>query len=321
MLYKLKNIQQRYSGKLVLDIPSLEICSQKITAIKGANGSGKSTLLRLLGFLESPSSGTVILSESISAKDITMLLAEPYLLKRSVRENLLYGAKNRGVFVSENELHSVLDSVGLLPKKFLKRYSFELSSGEAQRIALASRLIFKPKVLILDEPTKSLDIAGIEYFTSAILDACKKDGIKIIVCDHNIEWLKMLTDEFISLNNGKVSEYGYQNIITTEWEPKDGLFQTHLGDGNSIFSEMLPQKYSYAYIPPEKIKASKSGAHGQNSLFGKIESIRFLEEKCEIKIIIGRQTLVCYCELNEYQELTSKRKLFLNFGYGDVLFV
>ncbi len=320
MLFELKNVIQKYSNKSVLDIDNLKIDRNSITAITGSNGSGKTTLLRLLALLESPFSGEVLITEDIKKIDITMIFAEPYLLRRSVEENLLFGAKIRNLKLTQKELHNALDSVGLLPKKFLKRYSNELSSGEAQRVVLASRLIFKPKVIILDEPTKSLDVAGIGNFTHAILDIREQLKTKIIVCDHNLEWLSKLTNDFISLNSGKISKYGSQNIITSEWSKGDGYFFTYLGKRNTLKAKTIPDKFRYAYIPPENIKISHTKTEYANSLNGEITGVRFYQQKSELSVKVGSSIFTCYTEEDKIAQLLTSKKVILNFSDEDIKF-
>ena len=156
-IYEIQNLHTHYGQKPVLDIQSLHIHEGEILGLVGSNGSGKSTLLRHLAFLEKPQHGVILYKGqsnlSLETKrEIGILLPEPYLLKRSVKENLLFGLKVRHDLNDlSKRLDEALELVGLLPKKFLHRAWHELSSGETQRIALASRLILKPKTLLLDE--------------------------------------------------------------------------------------------------------------------------------------------------------------------------
>ncbi|MBP9493491.1 MAG: ATP-binding cassette domain-containing protein, partial [Sulfurospirillum sp.] len=102
MMYTLEKLHKTYGHKPVLDIHSLEIFEGEILGLVGANGSGKSTLLRHLAFLEEADSGTLRYKEFSAStiplhvkREISILLPEPYLLKRSVKENLLFGLKVR----------------------------------------------------------------------------------------------------------------------------------------------------------------------------------------------------------------------------------
>ena len=143
-VYKVKELVKTYGNKPVLNVKNLTINSGEIVGVVGSNGSGKSTLLRHLAFLESQDSGDLYYKEHHSKdipldvkRDISILLPEPYLLKRSVKENLTFGLKIRGEKDDlDARVNEALELVGLLPKKFANRFWHELSSGETQRVAL-----------------------------------------------------------------------------------------------------------------------------------------------------------------------------------------
>ena len=120
----------------------------------GRNGSGKSTLLRMLAFLEKPSSGLLnYLGGPEPRREVTLLLQNPYLLKCSVFDNVTLGLRLRGD--RENlpaRYAEAMRAAGFAdPQAMASRYSSQLSGGERQRISLASRIILKPRVLLLDE--------------------------------------------------------------------------------------------------------------------------------------------------------------------------
>lgn len=232
-LYRLDKLKKNYGHKAVVDISSFEINKGEILGLMGANGSGKSTLLRHLAFLEEADSGYLEYDGHDASslgldkkREVSILLPEPFLLKRSVFENLCYGLKVRGekegLLQRANE---ALELVGLLPKKFLHRSWHELSSGETQRVALASRLILRPKTLLLDEPTNSLDFSGIPQFTNAILHAHKEWGTTVIIASHDLLWLSSIATRKVGLHFGRLMEFLTTNLIVGKWEEKeDGLF-------------------------------------------------------------------------------------------------
>ena len=167
-VFNIQALKHTYDGRPVLDIERLAIAGGAITGLVGPNGSGKSTLLRMLGCIERPTEGRILYNgEAIgpfceaSRFQITLLPQEPFLMKRSVFSNVCYGLKLRG---EKNGLvervHRALALVGLPAERFANRPWYALSGGEAQRVALAARLVLKPKVLLLDEPTASVDAAS-----------------------------------------------------------------------------------------------------------------------------------------------------------------
>jgi len=211
-LIALYDIRHKYSNRTVLAIDRLNINSGSIIGLAGPNGSGKSTLLRLLAFLETPTSGTLtFMNEQPSPKpngvhrQVTLLVQEPYLLKRSVYANIAYGLKVRNESNYATKVDHALEMVGLLPDKFSNRQWFELSGGEAQRVALAARLVLNPKVLLMDEPTASLDGKSATLIRQAALAARKEYGTSLVIASHDMAWLNAVCDRIIHLENGTIS--------------------------------------------------------------------------------------------------------------------
>ena len=164
-VFQIDSLKHAYAGRTALEIEHLTIQAASIVGLIGPNGSGKSTLLKMLGLIEKPSQGEIRFNgqqvEPFSEKArfrITLLPQEPFLMKRNVFSNVTYGLKLRGNGGSMmKKAHKALAMVGLKGDEFLRRPWYALSGGEAQRVALAARLALKPKVLLLDEPTASVD--------------------------------------------------------------------------------------------------------------------------------------------------------------------
>lgn len=175
-LFHLENIVRAYPDpasrdphavRTVLNLSELDIRAGEILGIRGHNGSGKSTLLRIIALLEPPDSGTLLFegrpagTEDLHLRrQVTLLLQTPYLLSRSVASNVAYGLRVRGISSAselQNRIAASLLAVGLDPAVFLHRRRHELSGGECQRVALAARLALRPRVLLMDEPTASVD--------------------------------------------------------------------------------------------------------------------------------------------------------------------
>lgn len=211
-LYHLENITQVYGDRTVLDVDRLDIEIRTITGLIGPNGSGKSTLMRVLAFLEKPATGRVTFQgQPLSQvaldlrRQVTMLSQEPYLLKRSVQANVSYGLKLRGISDTRHQVSRALEKVGLDPTRFSQRSWRELSGGEAQRVALAARLILKPKVLLLDEPTASVDRESSDLILRAALDARNRWGTTLIIISHQLTWLRQIADRILSMDYGRLT--------------------------------------------------------------------------------------------------------------------
>lgn len=210
-LYELSNIVQIYGGRTVLSIDALTLEAGSITGIVGPNGSGKSTLMRMLAFLEAPHSGSLLykntntsIADTTLRREVTLLTQQPYLLKRTVQENIEYGLHVRGITNISGIAASALEEVGLLPDTFLTRNWFELSGGEAQRVALAARLAVKPRVLLMDEPTSSLDEESTERIRNAAVRAKTEHQTSLVIVSHDREWLTSVSDSTVLIRNGKI---------------------------------------------------------------------------------------------------------------------
>ncbi|OBQ50231.1 ABC transporter ATP-binding protein [Halodesulfovibrio spirochaetisodalis] len=217
-LYELTDITQVYGGRTVLTIDSLSLEAGTITGIFGPNGSGKSTLMRMLAFLEAPQSGQLRfqgsntdIADTTLRREVTLLTQQPYLLKRTVQENIEYGLRIRGTENISGIAESVLEEVGLAPGSFLSRQWFELSGGEAQRVALAARLAVRPSVLLMDEPTSSLDEESTERIRNAAIHAKTEYHTSLVIVSHDREWLTSVSDRTVLIRNGRIeSEHASQ---------------------------------------------------------------------------------------------------------------
>lgn len=212
-LIRLENVRQIYSGRTVLKVKSLEINPGEIVGLTGPNGAGKSVLLRLLAFLEPPIEGTVYFQDTPTLhtpnpvhRKVTLMVQEPYLLKRSVFANVAYGLKVRGESNIQPRVHEALDKVGLPPDTFAGRHWFELSGGETQRVALAARLVLKPKVLLMDEPTASLDQASARLISQASLDARDNDGTSLVIASHDLPWINEISTRTFHVERGRITD-------------------------------------------------------------------------------------------------------------------
>ncbi len=216
-LYTLHNIHQQYNGRPVLAVDSFVIETGSIVGIVGPNGGGKSTLMRLLAFLEPPHSGSIhfagtdvgprgLSSGQLTAlrRKATLLTQEPYLLQRSVEENVAYGLKVRKERNIAARVASALETVGLAPAEFCKRQWFELSGGEAQRVALAARIALSPRALLLDEPTSSLDEESTDRIREAALHIRKTAGTTLVIVSHDREWLASVADTIRTVRQGRL---------------------------------------------------------------------------------------------------------------------
>ncbi|MBU1053939.1 MAG: energy-coupling factor ABC transporter ATP-binding protein [Proteobacteria bacterium] len=242
--YQLSNIKKYYNRHPAVDIKELTLVAGSITGVVGPNGSGKSTLLSMLAFVNSPSEGTILykgqkahpFSEAVRFR-VSLLPQEPFLLKRTVFENIVYGLKLRGFNKSQylKKVNDALMLVGLSPVGFSGRKWYQLSGGEAHRVALAARLALKPEVLILDEPTAGVDAASAQQIMDSAFMASKEWGTTLIIAGHDWKWLHEICDNVIQMFKGKIVGKGLENIIFGPWnQVSTGLYEKLLDDGQRI---------------------------------------------------------------------------------------
>jgi tungstate transport system ATP-binding protein len=192
---------------------------------------------------------------------------EPFLMKRSVLNNVVYGLRIRKDSDHlESRAHTALGWVGLDSREFAQRPSFALSGGEAQRVALAARLILRPDVLLLDEPTASIDALSAQLIKDATLKARSEWGTTLIIASHDWQWLYGVCDRVVHLVRGRLMGSGRENIIFGPWEPAaNGLWGKVLSDGQRILVQQPPEPLSAAVIDRAIIApADQPAAEGEN---------------------------------------------------------
>lgn len=267
-IYQIKDIDHYYGDKKVLSIDNVSIQPASIVGLIGPNGSGKSTLLKLLGFLEEPTYGSILFKgQKVAPFDdkvrfrVTLLTQDPYLMRRSVFDNVVYGLKIRG---DTNDLKSragkTLGLVGLEPENFSRRKWYELSGGEAQRVALAARLILKPEVLLLDEPTASVDADSTRLIRKASLQARKEWGTTLVVATHDWQWLYETCDSVLHLLHGRLFENGLGCVVCGPWKfASEGFLQKELEDGQILLVPLPGEGKQMAILDPSRLKVTLPG--------------------------------------------------------------
>ena len=181
-----KDIWFRYQRDLPDVVKGLELTVKKgeFVALLGGNGTGKTTSLKLLAGLIKPYRGSITAADSIA-----LLPQDPQTLfvKKTVEEDLLEIFSGCGLPAQEQNirLNYVVQLCHLEP--LLQRHPYDLSGGEQQRCALAKLLLLRPQILLLDEPTKSLD-AGFKQELARILQQLSADGTTIVMVSHDVEF-------------------------------------------------------------------------------------------------------------------------------------
>jgi tungstate transport system ATP-binding protein len=219
-LYHLASLKKNYKNRTVLDVEKLLIKRGEILGLVGPSGAGKSTLLRLLGFLETPSSGQIYFKGRLcdgtwppleERRKVTMLFQDPHLLRRSVYDNVEYGLKLRGNKNGSDLVQEMIHQLGLSDLSAAQART--LSGGEAQRVALARSLVLEPQVLLLDEPTSNLDPFNIKLIEEMIGHVNREQGMTIVIVTHNIFQARRLAHRVGLLMDGKLVEVGDTDLF------------------------------------------------------------------------------------------------------------
>ena len=229
---KVENLKKEYTmGEiklLAVDNVSFEINEGELTVILGPSGAGKTTILNILGGMDSPTSGSII----IDGKDISKYNDKQLTYYRRNDIGFVFQFYNlvQNLTALENvELASqickdtipakeVLDKVGLT--KRMNNFPSQLSGGEQQRVAIARAIAKKPKLLLCDEPTGALDSVTGKKVLEVLQDIGKKYNITVVIITHN-QIISQMAGKVIKMKNGKISDLiinkNPKNIKEIDW--------------------------------------------------------------------------------------------------------
>ena len=287
-VYEIQSLNHSYAGKTVLSIDHLKVQPASIVGLIGPNGSGKSSLLRLLGLIDRPTNGEILFNgspvEPFSDETrflISLLPQEPFLLKRSVLKNVSYGLKLRGNGKDvSRRVNEALSLVGLPFKEFARRPWYALSGGESLRVALAARLALEPKVLLLDEPTASVDAVSAQLIKEASLRARLELGTTLIIASHDWQWLYEICDEIVHLFKGRIFGTGRETIIFGPWQKlATGKWGKLLSDRQQLRVSAPPSQDAAAVIEVLSVSEGRSITAGEGIVLSGIVSRLSLERK------------------------------------------
>ena len=217
-ILKVKNlsVKSKEGKKLILDNVSFDIEEKSIYVLIGPNGSGKSTLAyALMGIprFQVVSGQIIFKGKDITAlptdkrarRGLTIAFQDPAYFEGITVENFLKASKKN---ISPAEIRKMLSLVGLEPGKFVNRImDHRLSGGERKRIELASAMIMRPKLMILDEPDSGLDVIIYREFYNILENIQEETNTSILLITHREE-LGLISNQASFLNHGKIAYSG-----------------------------------------------------------------------------------------------------------------
>jgi ABC-2 type transport system ATP-binding protein len=203
---------KRYKGLAAVDGISFRLTPGTVTGLLGGNGAGKTTTIAMIMGLVTPTSGTVtVLGADMPRERYRVLhrmnFESPYVdmpTRLTVRQNLSVFAQLYAVPDIEERIASLAADLDLT--EFLDRPTGKLSAGQKTRVSLAKSLLNKPEVLLLDEPTASLDPDTADWVRSRLEQYCKGRGATVLLASHNMNEVERLCERVIMMKKGRIED-------------------------------------------------------------------------------------------------------------------
>ncbi len=230
-----RHLRKVYGEVVAVDDLTFSVPRGAVLGLLGGNGAGKTTTIAmLLGLLE-PTVGEIhVLGIDIRKDRYTALprmnFSSPYVdlpHRLTVRENLLFYGRLYGVARLKHRVEEIASQMQVA--QFLDRQAGKLSAGQKTRVALAKALINKPDVLLLDEPTASLDPDTADWVRTFLKDYQRETGATILLASHNMSEVERLCDDVLLLQTGRVFERG---------SPRDLIERFGREDMEEVFLDM-----------------------------------------------------------------------------------
>ena len=210
MIIEIINLSKKFNNFSAIDNISFKIRNPGILGLLGTNGAGKTTLMGMILGLIQPTFGKIRIFDqeySLNKYDILKKInyESPYIdlpKKLTVKQNLILYARLYGV---ENHLEKIMklsDSIKILD--ILDKKFGNLSAGQKTKVGICKALINSPELLLLDEPTASLDPETSIFIREFLLNYQKKNQSAIIIASHNMQEVESICDRIIILNKGKI---------------------------------------------------------------------------------------------------------------------
>lgn len=223
MLYEVKNLIKTYDTRNVLNL-SFSLESGRVTGLLGPNGAGKTTLLEILTFISFPTSGEIYYKNSRVdfvktnliklRKEAVLVQQKPILFTTTVFKNVEFPLKIRKTAKAERVkiVNQLLSMVGM--DRFSHARADRLSGGETQRVAIAQALACSPDVIMMDEPTASVDVENQIIIERIIREINRAKGISVIFTTHDRIQASRIADDIVFIDEGKLAESMHENIFS-----------------------------------------------------------------------------------------------------------
>ena len=241
-MIEVKNLQKKFETIEAVKRINFTIKKNQTLALLGPNGCGKTTTIGMLLGLITPSSGQIFINENeLNYKDHQFLnimnFASPYVelpKKLTVLENLKVYGRMYLIKNLKDTIEQIVEDLNL--KNFLNKKTGELSSGQKNRVSLAKSLINNPKILLLDEPTASLDPDTGDYIRSYLEKYKTENNISILLASHNMDEVMRLSDYVLMMKEGQIIDQGTSQELISK-HGRENLEQ--------VFLKLVREKNEY----------------------------------------------------------------------------
>jgi len=228
----INNLQKKFGSFEAVKKISFSIAENQTVALLGPNGCGKTTTIAMILGLITPTSGSISINNQMLKKDhhylSKMNFASPYVelpKKLTVLENLKVYAMMYEVPDTKNRIEQLVEELNLVP--ILNKKTGELSSGQRNRVSLAKSIINNPEILLLDEPTASLDPDTGDFIRTFLENYKKKNSMATLLASHNMDEVSRLSDYVLMMKEGSIIDEGTAlNLISKHG--KENLEQVFL---------------------------------------------------------------------------------------------
>tara|TARA_B100001121_G_scaffold306955_1_gene327473 strand:+ start:1649 stop:2380 length:732 start_codon:yes stop_codon:yes gene_type:complete len=234
MFIEIKKLSKAYNDYLAVNKINFSIERNETIGLLGPNGCGKTTTIGMMLGLITPTSGEILIeNKNINSFGRDEILkrfnfASPYIelpKKLTVKQNLEIYGRLYGIDKLNDRINQISGDLDI--KNFFNRKTGELSSGQKNRVSLAKSLINKPEILLLDEPTASLDPDIGDFIRNYIQEYKLKNKVTILLASHNMSEVERLCDSIIMMKKGKIIDKGTCEKLIKK-HGRDNLEETFL---------------------------------------------------------------------------------------------
>ncbi|MBQ8780886.1 MAG: ABC transporter ATP-binding protein [Oscillospiraceae bacterium] len=293
IIIKAENLEKQYMKQKAVKNASFEIKEGMICGLVGPNGAGKTTIMKMLGGLILPTAGSLSIYDGKTEDELararsrmSFMIEIPYAKEGlTAYENLEKQRIQKGI-PDRKRIDEVLETVGLkdVGKKPVRKFSL----GMKQRLGIATALLTKPEIMVLDEPINGLDPEGIIEIRKLLLRLNQEEHITIIISSHILSELSMLCTDYIFINGGEIIKTvsaGELKVICKEHYIIDT-------DNNTLAAAVLSDKLGIEHFQVEK--------DGTIRLYERLDDIRLISKTLFENGIIPTTLAIHEANLEEY---------------------